>query len=130
LKNAEINRDRNLRLQYLAGMGVNSSQSALIYDDMVVYRKFPEDLFVASDEGQRSAAKSNYRHQVRVINPQRGGAASGCQRGRLRSGRTIQSRSPKTWAEFPSSAMDAKRSALCAIANDSKPRSSRALQRF
>lgn len=48
LQQAEINRDRNLRLQYLAGMGLNLNQSSLIYDEMLAYRKFPEELFVSS----------------------------------------------------------------------------------
>jgi spermidine synthase len=42
---AEINRDSNLRLQYLAGMGLNSYQNAGIYDQMRRYRKFPDNLF-------------------------------------------------------------------------------------
>jgi spermidine synthase len=50
LNDAEINRDRNLRLQYLAGMGLNLSQGGLIYDDMLIYRRFPEELFVGSDQ--------------------------------------------------------------------------------
>ena len=50
LEGAEINRDRNLRLQYLAGMGLNSYQSKRIYDEMLAYRRFPEELFVGSDE--------------------------------------------------------------------------------
>jgi len=50
LNGVEINRDRNLRLQYLAGMGLNLSQGGLIYDDMLIYRKFPEELFVGSDQ--------------------------------------------------------------------------------
>jgi spermidine synthase len=50
LKRAEINRDRNLRLQYLAGMSPNLYHEHSIYDEMVAYRKFPEDLFVASDD--------------------------------------------------------------------------------
>jgi spermidine synthase len=50
LKDAQINTDRNLRLQYLAGMGLNAYQGAAIYDDIVSYRKFPEDLFLASPE--------------------------------------------------------------------------------
>ena len=50
LERAEINRDLNLRLQYLAGMGVNSNQSAAIYDQMLLYRRFPKDLFAGSDE--------------------------------------------------------------------------------
>jgi spermidine synthase len=54
LEGAEINRDRNLRLQYLAGMGLNANQSQLIYDQLLSYRKFPEELFVGS--GTRNAA--------------------------------------------------------------------------
>ena len=50
LADATINRDRNLRLQYLAGMGLNLYQNASIYDDILVYRQFPEDLFVGSEE--------------------------------------------------------------------------------
>jgi spermidine synthase len=45
---AEINRDSNLRLQYLAGMGLNSYQNAGIYDEMRRYRKFPDNLFQGS----------------------------------------------------------------------------------
>ena len=50
LKNAQINRDRNLRLQYLAGFGLNLYLSESIYDDMLHYRNFPNDLFIGSDE--------------------------------------------------------------------------------
>jgi len=50
LKGAEINRDVNLRLQYLAGMGVNGNSAALIYSDILLYRKFPEEIFVGSEE--------------------------------------------------------------------------------
>ncbi|HEV8144860.1 MAG TPA: fused MFS/spermidine synthase [Bryobacteraceae bacterium] len=49
LVDAEINRDRNLRLQYLAGMGVNSDRAARIYDDMLSYLKFPTDMIGGSD---------------------------------------------------------------------------------
>ena len=49
LKDADINRDRNLRLQYLAGLGLNLRESALIYNGMVGHRRFPDDLFVGSD---------------------------------------------------------------------------------
>jgi spermidine synthase len=49
LVGAEINRDANLRLQYLAGMGLNSYQNASIYDQMLRYRKYPDNLFVGSD---------------------------------------------------------------------------------
>jgi spermidine synthase len=50
LRDAQINTDRNLRLQYLAGMGLNTQQGATIYNSIVSYRKFPEDLFLASPE--------------------------------------------------------------------------------
>jgi len=50
LKRAEINRDRNLRLQYLAGLRLNLDQGGLIYDDLLVYRRFPDELFVGSDQ--------------------------------------------------------------------------------
>jgi spermidine synthase len=52
LEGAEINRDRNLRLQYLAGMGLNSYQGRRIYDDMLAYRTYPETLFVLSEAVQ------------------------------------------------------------------------------
>ncbi len=48
LKDAQINTDRNLRLQYLAGLGLNAYQGAAIYNDMVSYRRFPENLFVGT----------------------------------------------------------------------------------
>ena len=41
--------DRDLRLQYLAGLGLNVRQSAVIYSSMVGYRRFPDDLFVGTD---------------------------------------------------------------------------------
>ena len=49
LQDAPINRDRNLRLQYLAGLGANVYQSGPIYADMLSYRKLPQDLFVGPD---------------------------------------------------------------------------------
>jgi spermidine synthase len=48
LKDAEINYDRNLRLQYLAGSSSHLRRQESIYDDMMDYRKFPEKLFVGS----------------------------------------------------------------------------------
>jgi spermidine synthase len=46
LKDAPINRDRNLRLQYLAGLGLNLYESGPIYSEILRYRKFPDDLFI------------------------------------------------------------------------------------
>jgi spermidine synthase len=45
---AQINRDRNLRLQYLAGSSVNLHDGNRIYHDILSYRTFPDDLFVGS----------------------------------------------------------------------------------
>jgi len=47
---APINEDLNLRLQYLAGMGVNSVTAPRVYQEILSYRKFPEDLFTGSSE--------------------------------------------------------------------------------
>ena len=50
LKGAAINRDRNLRLQYLAGLGLNLDQAAEIYSEILSHRQFPEDIFTGSEE--------------------------------------------------------------------------------
>jgi spermidine synthase len=50
LKDASVNRDRNLRLQYLAGLGLNTYQAGPIYADMLQYRGDPGDLFVGSEQ--------------------------------------------------------------------------------
>ncbi|HET6958246.1 MAG TPA: fused MFS/spermidine synthase [Vicinamibacterales bacterium] len=50
LRDATLNRDRNLRLQYLAGLGLNLYQADVIYADMLRnVNKLPDDLFIASD---------------------------------------------------------------------------------
>jgi spermidine synthase len=50
LKDAAINRDRNLRLQYLAGMGLNQTQGLNIFDDILSFRRYPEEIFSGSAE--------------------------------------------------------------------------------
>ena len=49
LKDAEINRDRNLRLQYLAGFAAHDYREVMIYNEMLEYRRYPEKIFLASD---------------------------------------------------------------------------------
>ena len=49
-RGAEINRDRNLRLQYLAGMALNTYEPGPIYDEMLRPAVFPENLFVGAPE--------------------------------------------------------------------------------
>jgi spermidine synthase len=48
LVGAQINDDLNLRLQYLAGLGLNSMATPQIYRDVLVYRRFPEGLLVGT----------------------------------------------------------------------------------
>ena len=48
LSGASLNRDSNLRLQYLAGLGLNLYQSDAIYRNMIKDSQYPEDLFEGS----------------------------------------------------------------------------------
>ena len=50
LKDAQINTDRNLKLQFLAGLGLNLYQSDVIYQAMKKDAKYPEHLFEGSPE--------------------------------------------------------------------------------
>jgi spermidine synthase len=50
LSDATINTDRNLRLQYLAGRGLNLYQSDAIYRSMIRDSRYPEDLFEGSPQ--------------------------------------------------------------------------------
>jgi spermidine synthase len=49
LRGAEINTDRNLRLQYLAGIGLNNYGAASIFGEIAKHKRFPDQLFVAAD---------------------------------------------------------------------------------
>ena len=48
LADAMITRDRDLRLQYLAGLGLNLHVGRSIYAEMLRYRRFPSDMFAGS----------------------------------------------------------------------------------
>jgi spermidine synthase len=48
LADAQINHDRNLRLQFLAGLGLNLYQSGPIYSNMIASTKFPDNIFTGS----------------------------------------------------------------------------------
>jgi spermidine synthase len=54
LQGADINRDSNLRLQYVAGWALNVSREGQIYSDMLQYRRFPSNLLVGSEERLRA----------------------------------------------------------------------------
>src|SRR5947207_1663262 len=49
-KDAMINRDRNLRLQYLAGLSLNTYSADPIYVDMTKYARYPENRFTGSEQ--------------------------------------------------------------------------------
>jgi spermidine synthase len=52
LKDAEINHDRNLRLQYLAGLGLNRYREVEIYEAMLAHRRYSDAVFIASDRSR------------------------------------------------------------------------------
>ena len=59
LRGAAINTDRNLRLQYLAGAGLNQYTEADIFRQIVQFRTFPNDMFIAD-----SAWKAQLRQEM------------------------------------------------------------------
>ena len=49
-RDAQINTDRNLRLQYLAGMWLNSNLGDQILSSILAYYRFPDQTFIGSPE--------------------------------------------------------------------------------
>lgn len=49
LKDAEVNRDRNLKLQYLAGIGLNSDEPEEIYKTLLAFRRPAAGFFADTD---------------------------------------------------------------------------------
>jgi spermidine synthase len=66
LATAEINRDRNLRLQYLAGMQLESTTGTSAYAEMVTHRRFPYDIFKGSEAQLETLARYI---DNRLVNP-------------------------------------------------------------
>jgi spermidine synthase len=50
LQGADINHDSDLRLQYIAGWGINSTMEDAIYRQMIAYRRRPENIFTGSPQ--------------------------------------------------------------------------------
>jgi spermidine synthase len=66
LRDAQINHDKNLRLQYLAGLGLNLYQADVIYADMLRnVSKMPDDLFIATEETRKQLYAGILRQQGR-----------------------------------------------------------------
>jgi spermidine synthase len=55
---AQINDDLSMRLQYLAGFGLNADDAARMYRRILSYRKFPEGLLTGTGERMRSLRES------------------------------------------------------------------------
>jgi spermidine synthase len=49
-RGAQINTDRNLRLQYIAGMGLNANMGEQIVSSILAHYRFPDQTFVGSPE--------------------------------------------------------------------------------
>jgi len=65
LKDAQINRDDNLRLQFLAGFGMNVDQRAEIYRDMLAFRHYPRRVVHWFARQSRRTARGN--HGTRTV---------------------------------------------------------------
>jgi spermidine synthase len=50
MQDAQINTDRNMRLQYLAGMWLNTYSETEILDGILNYYRFPDDIFSGSED--------------------------------------------------------------------------------
>jgi spermidine synthase len=55
---AQINQDLNMRLQYIAGLGLNSMAYQRTYKEILNYRRFPEDLLVGKPGGRMDALRT------------------------------------------------------------------------
>ena len=71
LKDAEINRDDNLRLQFLAGFGMNIDERNEIHRAMFASRQYPEGLFTGSPANLKElreaiAEREILRREVRL----------------------------------------------------------------
>jgi spermidine synthase len=72
MEDAQINTDRNLRLQYLAGMWLNSDRGTEILHGILKYYTFPEDVFQGSEahvDVLRQALDSSRQIAVGSANP-------------------------------------------------------------
>ena len=58
LMDAQINRDRSLRLQYLAGLAIDENDAIQILTAMTQYRRYPNDLFLVPPNMERQLRQS------------------------------------------------------------------------
>ena len=50
LRGADVNRDGDLRLQYIGGWGINSTMEDQIYRELMSYRRPPGPIFTGSPQ--------------------------------------------------------------------------------
>jgi len=60
LRDAQINRDRSLRLQYLAGLSLDRQDAYSIYDAIVGYRRYPREFFQQLSPGDEALLLRGY----------------------------------------------------------------------
>jgi spermidine synthase len=75
-RGAQINTDRNLRLQYLAGMWLNSYLGTEILASILAYYRFPGETFVGSParvRALRSALQEVGRKEGKGLDRDKGG---------------------------------------------------------
>jgi spermidine synthase len=66
LKDAQINSDSNLRLQYLAGLGLNQQQVAAILTAILGYFRYPDGQIIASDEFRKTLEAIWFPNEVKT----------------------------------------------------------------
>jgi len=57
-RGAQVNQDLNMRLQYIAGLGLNSMAYQRTYKEILKYRRFPEDMMVGTPGGRMDALRT------------------------------------------------------------------------
>jgi spermidine synthase len=67
LRDATINRDRNLRLQYLAGLGLNLDENGPIYRELLQHARFPADVFTGSPATVEALMRTIERRRSEVL---------------------------------------------------------------
>ena len=65
MSDAVINKDSSLRLQYLAGLGVNLRVGDVIYRNILAHRKVPSDVFSGSEDGKARLWEAIQNPQMR-----------------------------------------------------------------
>jgi spermidine synthase len=76
LKNAEINSDRNLRVQYLAGLSVDRHNETSIYDSLVGYRHPPGGRFTGSQNALQELSRAIDERKPRMLSESQASAIS------------------------------------------------------